>query len=271
MSKIFQFTKAFGLPVLVLILCSCAQDGFLTARNDLVDLTYPFDGETIYWPTAEGFVLEEEARGLTERGYFYSANRFHAAEHGGTHIDAPLHFGEGKLGVDQIPLNQLIGPGYVVDASAKTSRNPDYQISMEDLLEWERSHGRIPDGAVVLLKTGYGKYWPDREKYLGTALRGPEAVAQLSFPGLDPGAARWLTTHRHIAAVGIDTASIDFGRSENFLTHQTLAQANIPALENVAHLDKLPDQGFTIIALPMKIAGGSGAPTRIIAILLRKK
>lgn len=260
--KIFIILAGF-----LLTFSSCVQNKFFSAQNELVDLTYSFDGQTIYWPTAEGFTLEEESRGLTERGYFYSANRFHASEHGGTHLDAPLHFGEGKYSVDQVPLSQLIGPGYVVDVSDKALRNPSLQISMEDFLEWERTHGRIPDGAILLLKTGYGKYWPDRQKYLGTAERGPEAVAQLRFPGLDPSAARWLSVNRHIAAVGIDTASIDFGQSQNFLTHQTLAQANIPAIENVAHLEKLPDQGFTVIALPMKIAGGSGAPTRIIAIL----
>jgi kynurenine formamidase len=259
-----------GLLAFFLILSCCVQGRSLSAQSEIIDLTYPLDSETLYWPTAEGFTLEEEFRGITERGYFYAANSFHASEHIGTHLDAPLHFAEGKHSIDQIPVNQLIGPGYVVDISVKALRNPDMQISVEDLLEWERNHGRIPDGAILLLKTGYGKYWPDPEKYLGTAQQGPKAVAKLHFPGLHPGAARWLTVNRNIKAVGIDTVSIDFGQSENFLSHQALFHANIPAIENVAHLEKLPEQGFTVIALPMKIAGGTGAPTRVIALVPKK-
>jgi kynurenine formamidase len=271
MQKELKFKFFLCFSVLILSLPCCVQDKSFLDHSELIDLTYPFDGDTIYWPTAENFSLEVESHGITERGSFYAANRFSASEHGGTHIDAPLHFAEGKYSVDQIPLNQLMGPGYVVDVSAKALRNPDLQISVEDFLDWEKIHGRIPEGAIVLIKTGFGKYWPDRGKYLGTTERGPEAVKKLHFPGLHPGAARWLTVNRNIRAVGIDTASIDFGQSENFLSHQTLFQTNTPALENVAHLEKLPEQGFTVIALPMKIAGGSGAPTRIIAIIPKKK
>jgi kynurenine formamidase len=258
------------LLAVVITLSACAATKPLLIQNEVIDLTYPFDGETIYWPTAEQFTLETEVHGVTEQGYFYAANRFHASEHGGTHLDAPLHFAAGKHSIAQIPLSQLMGPGYVVDVSGQAHSNRDMQITMEDLLEWERTHGRIPDGAILLLKTGFGKYWPNPEKYLGTTERGPKAATKLHFPGLHPGAARWLTVNRNIKAVGIDTASIDFGQSENFLTHQTLSQANIPAIENVAHLEKLPPQGFTVIALPMKIAGGTGAPTRVIALVPRK-
>ncbi|MDX1386909.1 MAG: cyclase family protein, partial [bacterium] len=131
-------------------------------------------------------------------------------------------------------------------------------------------HGQIPPGSIVLLKTGYGKYWPDREKYMGTSERGKEAVKKLHFPGLHPGAARWLVENRNIKAVGIDTSSIDFGQSQNFLTHQTLFKSNVPAMENVASLEALPQRDFFVFALPMKIGGGSGAPLRIIALIPQK-
>lgn len=237
-----------------------------TAPRTLVDLTHPFDAETLYWPTdTQGFQLEELAAGYTERGYYYAANRFATAEHGGTHIDAPIHFAAGHDTVDEIPLRRLVAPGVVVDVREAVAADRDYQIGVADLQAWEAAHGRLPDGVIVLLRTGFGASWESREEYLGTALTGPEAVPDLHFPGLDPAAATWLAEERMIAAVGIDTASIDHGPSIQFGSHVALFAADIPAFENVAHLDKLPPTGFVVAALPMKIRGGSGGPLRIIA------
>jgi kynurenine formamidase len=233
----------------------------------LIDLTYPFSAETVYWPTAEGFKLKVDAAGTTEQGYYYAANSFCAAEHGGTHLDAPVHFARGKASVDRIPLERLIGPGIVVDVRKTAAANPDYQVSIQDFNDWEKQNGRMPDGIIVLLRTGWGKHYPDRIRYLGTDRRGPEAVPLLHFPGLDPAAARWLAQNRKVAAIGLDTASIDRGQSKLFESHRILFEAGIPALENIANLDQLPASGFQIIALPMKIEGGSGGPLRIIAVL----
>ena len=239
--------------------------------SGLIDLTYPFDEKTIYWPTAEGFVFKPGKAGVTERGYYYVANSFCAAEHGGTHIDAPIHFYKDHETVDQIPLRRLVGPGVVVDVRDKCAKDPDYLITVQDLHDWEEKHGTLLADKIVLLQTGFGRYWPDRKKYLGTDERGPEAVPKLHFPGLDPEAAQWLTEQRQIRSVGIDTASIDRGQSQLFGSHVALFKNETPAFENVAHLDKLPAQGFTIMALPMKIAGGSGGPLRIIAQVPVKK
>jgi kynurenine formamidase len=232
----------------------------------IIDLTYPFDGDSVYWPTAETFKLETDFEGMTEKGYFYSAYRYSAAEHGGTHLDAPIHFAKGRNSVDQIPLEQLTGPGLVVDVTTQCATNPDYLVSVADFQTWERRNGRIAAGSIVLLRTGFGKYYPDRKRYLGTDERGADAVAKLHFPGLDPAAARWLTQSRSIKAIGLDTASIDRGQSTLFESHRALFEKNIPAFENVANLDQLPVKGFTIVALPMKIKGGSGGPLRIIAL-----
>lgn len=237
--------------------------------GELVDLTYAYDSATIYWPTEDGFMLEEEAKGYTDRGYYYTANSFRAAEHGGTHLDAPVHFAEGQQSVDEIPLQNLIGPGVVIDVSEAAADAPDYQVTIADFEQWESEYGQIPDGTIVLLRTGYGQYWPDRMRYMGTDERGTEGVANLHFPGLHPDAARWLIENRSVKAVGLDTPSIDYGQSRLFETHQELFEENIPAFENVAHLDQLPPQGFTVIALPMKIGGGSGAPLRVIAVVER--
>lgn len=231
-----------------------------------IDLTWSFSDSTIYWPTdTVGFLHPELAYGLTPGGFFYSSYGYAGAEHGGTHLDAPIHFAEGRWASEEIPLSSLIGPAVVVDVSARAT--PDYQASVDDLEAWESAHGMIPDGAIVLLRTGWGTRYGDREAYLGTALTGPDAVPALHFPGLAPEAAQWLVDHRHIAAFGLDTPSVDYGQSSDFQTHVILYAQNIPGFENVAHLDQLPESGAYVVALPMKIAGGSGGPLRIVAFV----
>jgi len=253
-------------PYCCLVLAGCAHHSPFASRT-FVDLTHAFDAETIYWPTAEGFELEVESNEFTEKGYFYKAGSFRAAEHGGTHIDAPIHFYEGRHTLDAIPIEQLIGPGVVVDVSKQCAAERDYRVTVDDFVAWEKQHGLLLNDVIVLLRTGFGKHWPDRVKYLGTAERGPEAVPKLHFPGLHPDAAAWLVTRRRIKAIGLDTASIDYGQSTLFQSHVNLFEQNVPAFENLANLDKLPATGFTVIALPMKIKGGSGGPLRIIAVL----
>jgi len=245
----------------------CQSPALDLASLQLIDLSHAFDAETIYWPTEEGFVLERGSAGVTAAGYYYAANRFRSAEHGGTHLDAPVHFAEGGWTVDEIPLDRLVGAGIVIDVSDRCAANPDYQIREEDLLRWEAEHGEIRPGSIVLLRTGYSRYWPDRERYLGTKARGEAAVAQLHFPGLHPAAAGWLVESREVAAVGLDTPSIDFGQSKLFESHRTLFAANIPAFENLTNLAALPATGFQVLALPMKIRDGTGAPLRIVALV----
>lgn len=232
-----------------------------------VDLTHDLSDDAIFWPTAEGFHLEIVSDGMTDKGYYYAANNFAGAEHGGTHIDAPVHFAKGHWTVDQIPLDRLIGSALVVDVSARAAADPDYQVTVNDLESWERSNGPIDAGSIVLLRTDFSKRWPDAARYLGTAERGDAAVAKLHFPGLHPDAAKFLAETRQVKAVGLDTASIDYGQSTLFETHRTLYERNIPAFENLTNLERLPARGATLIALPTKIKGGSGAPLRAVAIL----
>jgi kynurenine formamidase len=232
-----------------------------------IDLSHDFSADTVYWPTSDPFKLETVAAGVTDKGYYYAANKFCASEHGGTHLDAPRHFAEGRMTVDQIPLSQLAAPAVKIDVTGPATTDRDYLIGVQDLTSWESRHGTIPDGSIVLLQTGFGQYWPDRAKYLGTQRRGPEGVAELHFPGLHPEAADWLVKNRKVSAVGLDTASIDYGQSQNFESHVILMSQNIPAFENVANLDKVPATGAFVIAMPMKIKGGSGAPLRIIALV----
>ena len=259
-------TKIVSLAALCCLAAGCAKPGFYPS-GQWIDLSYDYSSETIYWPTAEAFKLDTVSAGVTEKGYYYSAYNFSAAEHGGTHIDAPIHFANGGKTVDEIPLTQLIAPAVKVDVSQKTIANRDYQVGVEDFNTWESHHGKIPEGSIVLMQTGYGRYWPDRVKYLGTDKRGAEGVAELHFPGLHHEAAEWLVNSRRISAIGLDTASIDYGQSKTFDSHVILMGLNIPVFENVANLDKMPIVGAQVIALPMKIKGGSGAPLRVIAFV----
>jgi len=256
-----------SLLLLAFIVPVMAQISTTFPPGRILDLTHPFGATTVYWPTAEQFKLETDFEGVTDKGYFYSAYRYSAAEHGGTHIDSPVHFAKGHYSVDQIPLEQLMGAGIVIDVTKQCAANRDYLVSINDFQDWEKQNGQIKPGTIVLLRTGFGKFYPDRAKYLGTDERGEAAVAKLHFPGLDPAAARWLTQNRSIKAIGLDTASIDRGQSTLFESHRILFEKDIPALENVANLDQLPAKGFSVIALPMKIKGGSGGPLRIVALL----
>jgi len=230
-----------------------------------IDLTYDFSDKTLYWPTANGFKLDTAFEGVTAGGFYYSSYNYSASEHGGTHLDAPSHFSKGKWSAEQIPLENLTGEAVVIDAIDSALKNPDYLISVADIEKWETTNDKIPENAILFFKTGYGSFYPDAKKYLGTDEKGADAVAKLHFPSLDPNAAEWLIKNRKIKAVGLDVASVDYGQSKDFKTHQVLYSQNIPGFENVANLDKLPTKGAYIVALPIKIKGGSGGPLRIIA------
>ncbi len=235
----------------------------------LVDLSHSFNRRTIYWPTATKFRLTEVADGQTEGGWHYSANDFQAAEHGGTHLDSPIHFSAGGDTTEEVPLRKVVGAAVNVDVRARANADRDHLISVGDIEAFEAANGRIAANTIVLLRTGWSSRWPDARRYLGTAQRGEAAVPNLHFPGLHVDAARFLVEQRRIRAVGIDTASIDRGQSTMFEAHRVLAAAQVPVFENVANLDRLPAEGFHVIALPMKIEGGSGGPLRAMAIVER--
>lgn len=271
-----------GLPylagTLALALCSTTAVGCVADRQHgqlvwehsrIVDLTHSFGSDTVVWPTEQDFKLIGQHAEDTPGGYYYASNRVELPEHGGTHIDAPIHFSRGKQTLDQIPIERLVGTGVRIDVAQQCARDHDYRMTISDLERWEVEHGRIPNQAIVLLNTGYARFWPGRKDYLGTELRGEEGVRALHFPGLHPEAAAWLVRERYVKAVGIDTASIDYGQSTKFETHVALLSANVPVFENLANLGDLPDRGFDVVALPMKIAGGTGGPLRIIAIVPR--
>ena len=231
----------------------------------IVDLTYTFDASTIYWPTEGGFEHKFEKFGMEPGGYFYASARFAAAEHGGTHMDAPLHFNRNGMSVDQVPMTYFVGPAVIVDFSFRALNYPDATLSLEEVHAYEKTHGEIPNGAVVIARSGWGRFWPDKKSYLGSDKHGD--VTHLHFPGFSPEAVKFLLTDRNVTALAIDTASLDPGDSKDFPVHRMWLGANRVGFENVANLDKLPFSGATIFCIPMKIAHGTGAPARIFAVL----
>jgi kynurenine formamidase len=247
--------------------CSSPQPPSALPAGEIVDLSHAYDSTTIFWPTADAFRLEKVADGITPGGYYYAANNVFTSEHGGTHLDSPVHFAQGRQTVDRIPIERLVGPAVVVDVTAAAERDPDYQVTVADIEQAEARDGMIPANSILLIRTGFASRWPDAERYLGTAERGADAVTRLHFPGLHPDAARWLVAHRQLDAIGIDTASIDYGQSTQYQSHRVLFERDVPAFENLTGLERLPARGATIVALPMKIGGGSGAPLRAIAIV----
>jgi kynurenine formamidase len=255
------------IAALALAACDARQPQPQQLQGRWVDLTHDLAEDSPFWPTAEGYRHEVASFGKTPGGWFYSSYNLRFSEHGGTHLDAPIHFAEGGQSADQVPLDRLIGPAAVIDVSKASAANRDYQFTVADLENWERANGRVADRTIILFHTGYSKFWPDRKSYMGTNERGPEAVAKLHFPGLSPELARFLTEQRKVAAVGLDTPSLDYGQSKDFMVHRTLLGANIPGFENVANLDQLPAKGATVVALPTKIRAGSGAPLRIVALI----
>jgi kynurenine formamidase len=237
-------------------------------RAKVVDLSHRFDERTLYWPTAtSGFQLKSVHRGKTPAGFFYSANSFCAPEHGGTHLDAPVHFAEGGQAADQVPLERLIAPAVVIDVARQAAADPDYRLAVDDVKGWETRHDRIRKGSIVLLRTGWAARWPEAKTYFGDDT--PGDASRLHFPSYGAEAARLLVEERRVGALGVDTASIDHGPSKDFAVHQIAAAADVPGLENLADLSELPETGAWVLALPMKIGGGSGGPVRVVALLPR--
>jgi kynurenine formamidase len=257
-----------GLLLLLALPSPAAAQAVDLARYRLMDLTHAFGPNTLFWPTATtGFTHEQLSYGPTPGGWFYSSYAYAAPEHGGTHLDAPIHFNREGITSDRIPVEQFIGPAVVIDISGQAANDPDYRLTRADVMAWETSHGRIPRGAIVVLRTGWAARWPDARRYLGDDT--PGDASRLHFPSFGEDAARLLVTERQVAALGADVASIDYGASKDFIVHQIAAAAGVLGLENLADLSALPPSGATIIALPMKIKDGSGGPLRAVALVPR--
>jgi kynurenine formamidase len=249
----------------------CAQAAAVSAFDPgagyrLVDLTHAYNEDTVFWPTSPTrFELETLAEGETDGGWYYSAYSVCTPEHGGTHLDAPVHFHETGKATDELPLQNLVAPAVVIDVAQLAAKDRDYRLTVADVDAFESRHGRIEAGTIVLLRTGWSRHWPNAKKYLGDDTAGD--ASRLSFPSFGLEAARLLVEERGVVLLGVDTASIDFGRSTDFPVHRMAGAHDVGGLENLTDLDVLPAQGFLLLALPMKIEGGSGGPARVVAMI----
>lgn len=234
----------------------------------LVDLSHSYGESTLYWPTSPtAFEKEELAFGMTDAGYFYSSFSVCTPEHGGTHLDAPMHFSESGASTEKIPLRNLIAPAYVIDVSQKAANDRNYRLTAQDVRDFEAEHGEISAGSIVLMRTDWSDRWPDALDYLGDDT--PGDASKLQFPGFGAEATTILAEQRKVALLGIDTASIDYGKSQDFIAHRIGAAQGVANLENLTNLQRLPASGAVILALPMKIEGGSGGPVRVVALVPR--
>lgn len=237
-------------------------------KENILDMTYPYDGNTIYWPTAEPFNRTPVSWKILDGGWWYASNNYSASEHGGTHVDAPIHFARNGRTIGEIPLDEWIAPAIKIDVTEKCEKDRDYLLTVDDIKAWESKNGKIPHKAWVIMYTGIGtKFYPDRKKVLGTDIKGPDAIPYLSFPGFSPEAAEFLTKERNITGIALDTPSIDYGKSKDFKVHQIICGANKLAIENIASLDKIPEKGIILYVVPMLITAGTGSPARIFTIL----
>ena len=254
-------------PPVSLKLEEIANELLMPGEAKLIDLTYPLSPDSLYWPTGSRFEHQQLDWGMSEGGYWYASAAFSSPEHLGTHLDAPIHFGENGWANADIPIERLFAHGVVIDITSKSNASADATLSVDDIEAWEQRNNTLQEGSIVIVRTGWASGWPDWETYYGSST--PTDVATLHFPGISPEAAQALV-NRGIFGVGIDTASIDPGNSSTFEAHQILAAANVFNLENLTNVDGLPEAGFDIIALPMKIKDGTGGPARVVAIVSQR-
>src|SRR5712691_5176507 len=234
-------------------------EGIPSGKTRVVDLSYAINDKLVPWP-GDGKFFEAKVNATIEKnGYF--TRSFWMLEHYGTHLDAPAHFPPGKTTVDQIPVKQLFGLAVVIDVRAESGKDADYQLGTARVEDWEKRHGRIPEGAIVLLRTGWALRWPDVQKY-----RNQDAQGKMHFPGFTVDAAK-LLVERKVSGLGCDTLSIDYGASEDFAVHHISLGAGLYHLENLADLSELPETGAFLIVAPIKLEGGSGGPVRVFALL----
>lgn len=236
-------------------------DQLVSGQLKIIDLGWSLNEKNPFWPAEdyEPFRLKTIAT-IEKNGVLSKA--FYCPEHLGTHLDAPNHFEKNQPAVDQIEPPNLFAHGVVIDVTMQSGTDADYRLTRADIDDWEHANGRVPQGAVVLLSTGWARHWKNYPRY-----KNQDATGKMHFPGYSAEAAKFLVDERRVKGLGIDTLSIDYGLSKDFAVHHIVNAAGRYGLENLAHLDLLPPKGFYIVAAPIKIDTGSGGPTRLFAIL----
>ena len=234
-------------------------DEIFAGKIRVLDLSYSINEKLVPWPGDEKWFEAKVNASIEKDGYF--TRSFWMLEHYGTHLDAPAHFPPGKATVDQITAKQLFGPAAVLDVRAEGAKDADYQLPAARVEEWEGQHGRIPAGAIVLLRTGWAVRWPDAQRY-----RNQDAQGRMHFPGFSVEAAK-LLIERQVSGLGCDTMSVDCGASADFAVHRLALGSGLYHLENLSDLGALPEAGAFLVVAPIKLEGGSGGPVRVFALL----
>lgn len=234
-------------------------EGIPTGKTRVVDLSYAISDKLVPWPGDDKW-FEAKVNATVEKNGYYTRS-FWMLEHYGTHLDAPIHFPPGKLTVDRIPANKLFGPAVVLDVRAESAKDEDYQLNVERITDWEKKHGKIPEGAIVLLRTGWSVRWKEAQRYRNT-----DAGGKMHFPGYSTDAAK-LLLERKVSGLGCDTLSIDPGNSPDFPVHHLVLGAGLYQLENLADLSGVPEAGAFLVVAPIKLEGGSGGPVRVFALV----
>jgi len=227
----------------------------------VIDLTHTLDDRSPNWEGTEQSPFHAEELGNLARDGYYSRS-FTTEEHYGTHLDAPAHFAADGWTVEQIPAERLVRPLAVLNVRAKAMLDSDYVVSLQDVADWERQHGAIPEGAVVMAYTGWEEYWGSQARY-----RNEQPDGLTHYPGFGLEAAEFLVNERHVVGLGIDTMSVDIGTTTTYPVHLFTSQAGLYHLENVAGLSLLPPVGATLVVAPLKLEAGSGAPARLLALV----
>jgi kynurenine formamidase len=257
-------TFAIGWSLALALLLFAAHKNTMPEQmgyRNVVDLTHSLNDHSPNWEGTEQSPFHAQELGNIEKDGYYS-RIFTTQEHYGTHLDAPAHFMKGMWTVDQIPAERLVRPLVVLNVRAKASGHPDYEVSVQDIADWEGQHGEIPSGAVVMAYTGWDDRWNSHQAFRNVAADGVP-----HFPGFSLEAATFLVKTRNAVGLGIDTMSIDPGASTTYPVHEFTAKESVYQLENVANLGLAPPAGATIVVAPIKLEDGSGGPVRLLALV----
>ena len=234
-------------------------EGILSGETRVLDLAYAINDKLVPWPGDQRWFEAKVNASVEKNGYF--TRSFWMLEHYGTHLDAPIHFPPGKTSVDLIPVSRLFGMAAVLDVRAEGAADADYELPVARIDQWENRNGRIPEGAVVLLRTGWASRWSDAQSY-----RNEDAAGHMHFPGFSVKAVEVLI-ERKVSGIGCDTMSVDCGASEDFAVHHLALGAGLYHLENLSDMSELPESGAFLVVAPIKLEGGSGGPVRVFALL----
>jgi len=247
---------------------SLAEIYSILKTKEFVDLTHTFDTEIPHWP---GFPQEKREtiywydKGVGTIGYGFFAQVFSHVGQWGTHCDAPAHFARGKRTLDQIGVKEMLLPLVVFDVHEKAAANPDYALTLEDVKEWEKKHGPVPEGAFAAMRTDWSKRWPD-----AAAMRNADAAGTAHYPGWSLEAMKYLFEERKITASGHEPTDTDPGVSTSkgdYTCEAYVLGQDRYQIELLANLDRVPENGALVVVAFPKPFFGSGFPARVFAIL----